>query len=89
MSVSIGLSAVYLIGGATKDVPPKALLLRSGDAVLQGGLSRGYVHGVPRIVANSFCAAAADAADAADAAANPQRHDVPTAIAQHSTASLA
>ena len=51
VSISLGLDAVYLIGGETKEVAPTAIRLRSGDVVVQGGHSRGYYHGVPRVLA--------------------------------------
>ena len=49
-----GLDAVYLIGGETKEVAPTAIRLRSGDVVVQGGRSRGYYHGVPRVLAIDY-----------------------------------
>ncbi|KAJ2391242.1 hypothetical protein GGI23_005456 [Coemansia sp. RSA 2559] len=53
ISLSIGLSCVYLIGGSTRDVEPTALLLRSGDVLVMCGESRLAFHGVPRIIAGS------------------------------------
>ena len=50
VSISVGLEAIYLIGGADKQATPRAVRVRSGDVVLQGGASRRYVHGVPRIL---------------------------------------
>ena len=35
VSISVGLEAVYLIGGESKEQRPHAILLRSGDVVLQ------------------------------------------------------
>ena len=66
VSISVGLSAVYLLGGPTKAVPPLALLLRSGDAVVQGGASRGCYHGVPLVIANTAPVEALRAAAGAD-----------------------
>mmetsp|Transcript_36579 Transcript_36579/g.89347 ORF Transcript_36579/g.89347 Transcript_36579/m.89347 type:complete len:136 (-) Transcript_36579:196-603(-) len=37
----------------TRDAPPLAVLLRSGDVVLLGGASRFCYHGVPRVLATS------------------------------------
>ena len=37
VSLSVGCDAIFLIGGAHQDVPPTALLLRSGDAVVMAG----------------------------------------------------
>mmetsp|Transcript_12554 Transcript_12554/g.25571 ORF Transcript_12554/g.25571 Transcript_12554/m.25571 type:complete len:337 (+) Transcript_12554:1-1011(+) len=50
VSVSLGCSAVFLIGGKTKDIEPTAILVRSGDVVIMGGESRTCYHGVPRII---------------------------------------
>mmetsp|Transcript_39885 Transcript_39885/g.105373 ORF Transcript_39885/g.105373 Transcript_39885/m.105373 type:complete len:178 (-) Transcript_39885:207-740(-) len=54
VSISLGLDAIYLIGGRTKAQEPIPLLLRSGDVILQGGESRQFVHGVPRVIAGSL-----------------------------------
>lgn len=54
VSISLGLDAVYLLGGPTKAVTPIAIRLRSGDVVVQGGASRGFVHGVPRVLAGTL-----------------------------------
>ena len=54
VSISLGLDCVYLLGGETKDTPPIAMRLRSGDVIVQGGRSRGYVHGVPRVLAGTL-----------------------------------
>lgn len=50
LSISFGLSAIFLIGGLTKQVRPKALLLNSGDVVIMSGQSRLAYHGVPKIL---------------------------------------
>ena len=50
VSVSLGCSAVFLVGGATRDVAPTAVWLRSGDACIFTGEARSYYHGVPRIL---------------------------------------
>lgn len=68
VSISLGLDAVYLLGGPTKEAPPLAMRLRSGDVIVQGGASRGFVHGVPRVFPGTAPPALAAAA-AADAAA--------------------
>ena len=54
VSLSLGLEAIYMLGGATKAEPAIAMTIRSGDVIVQGGKSRGYVHGVPRIMAGSL-----------------------------------
>ena len=50
MSVSLGQSCVFLLGGKTKETEPTAMLLRSGDVVILSGEARRCYHGVPRIV---------------------------------------
>ena len=40
ISLSFGNSALFLIGGKTKDIKPKAFLLKSGDIVIMSGESR-------------------------------------------------
>lgn len=50
ISFSFGQSAVFLVGGKTKQVRPLPLLLNSGDIVIMSGESRLAYHGVPRIV---------------------------------------
>lgn len=50
VSISFGNAAVFLIGGQSKSVQPKALLLRSGDVVIMSGPSRLAYHAVPKIV---------------------------------------
>ena len=69
VSISLGLECVYLLGGETKADPPVALRLRSGDVVVQGGASRRYVHGVPRIFAGSLPPALSAESPLASAAA--------------------
>ena len=50
MSVSLGQSCVFLLGGRTRETEPTAMLLRSGDVVVMSGEARRCYHGVPRIV---------------------------------------
>lgn len=50
VSLSLGCDAVFLIGGATKDVAPTAVWLHSGDAVVLSGPARQCYHGVPRVL---------------------------------------
>ena len=50
VSLSVGCSAVLLVGGETRDAPPTALWLRSGDAVVFAGPARRSYHGVPRVL---------------------------------------
>ena len=51
VSISLGQSAVFLMGGRTKTTAPTAVMLHSGDVVVMSGESRRCYHGVPRIVA--------------------------------------
>jgi DNA alkylation damage repair protein AlkB len=50
VSISLGCSAIFLIGGKTKQIEPTAILVRSGDAIIMSGESRLCYHGVPRIL---------------------------------------
>ena len=50
VSVSLGQSCVFLLGGRTRETEPTAILLRSGDVVIMSGEARRCYHGVPRIV---------------------------------------
>ena len=46
VSVSIGLPAIFLWGGASRRDRPRRLLLESGDVLVWGGASRLHFHGV-------------------------------------------
>ncbi|KAJ6638920.1 Nucleic acid dioxygenase ALKBH1 [Pseudolycoriella hygida] len=48
-SFSFGQSAIFLIGGTTKDIKPMAMLLQSGDIVVMSQESRLCYHAVPRV----------------------------------------
>jgi len=50
VSVSIGDSARFVVGGLTRKEPTAPLVLRSGDVVVMGGPSRLRFHGVTRIL---------------------------------------
>ncbi|OAD77935.1 hypothetical protein PHYBLDRAFT_99262, partial [Phycomyces blakesleeanus NRRL 1555(-)] len=50
VSASFGLSCIYLLGGPTKETPPVALRLSSGDIIVMTGACRKAYHGVPRIL---------------------------------------
>jgi DNA alkylation damage repair protein AlkB len=50
VSVSLGDSARFVIGGRTRRDPLPSLILRSGDIVVMGGASRLRFHGVTRIL---------------------------------------
>ncbi|XP_011193128.1 nucleic acid dioxygenase ALKBH1 [Zeugodacus cucurbitae] len=49
-SFSFGQTAIFLIGGRTKDVSPLAVYLRSGDVLVMSGESRLCYHAVPRVM---------------------------------------
>jgi alkylated DNA repair protein (DNA oxidative demethylase) len=49
VSVSLGLPAVFLFGGAQRSVRPRRILLESGDVVVWGGPARLTFHGVAKL----------------------------------------
>ncbi|WP_439636141.1 alpha-ketoglutarate-dependent dioxygenase AlkB [Oceanicaulis sp.] len=51
VSVSLGDSARFRLGGPTRKGPTRSLRLNSGDVVVLGGESRRFHHGVDRIYA--------------------------------------
>lgn len=53
VSISLGDTAKYLIGGLRRKDPLKRILLESGDVVVMGGPSRLRYHGVSGIVAGT------------------------------------
>jgi alkylated DNA repair protein (DNA oxidative demethylase) len=50
VSVSIGDTARFVIGGLSRKEPTSAMMLRSGDVLVMGGPSRLRFHGVTRIL---------------------------------------
>jgi len=50
---SFGQSSVFLVGGKTRQVRPKAMMLHSGDIVIMSNESRLAFHGVPKVLAPS------------------------------------
>jgi len=50
MSISFGQSAIFLLGGETRDVQPIAVYLHSGDVAIMAGPSRLAYHAVPRVI---------------------------------------
>ncbi|KAJ4973270.1 hypothetical protein NE237_006444 [Protea cynaroides] len=52
VSISLGCKAIFLLGGKSRENPPIAMFLRSGDIVLMAGEARECFHGVPRIFAD-------------------------------------
>lgn len=53
VSISVGLPAVFLLGGRTKDEEPVVpILIRPGDVLVLGGESRLRYHGVAQVLPN-------------------------------------
>ena len=50
LSVSLGDSAIFRIGGLKRRDPSLALELRSGDVLIMGGASRLVYHGIDRVL---------------------------------------
>ena len=50
VSVSLGDTARFVVGGLTRREPTRPLMLRSGDVLVMGGASRLRFHGVTRIL---------------------------------------
>jgi DNA oxidative demethylase len=53
VSVSLGDTAVFRIGGTTRRAPTRSIRLASGDVVVFGGAARLVFHGVDRVLAGS------------------------------------
>lgn len=53
LSVSLGDTAVFRIGGAARTDPTRSVRLSSGDVLRLGGASRLAFHGVDRVIAGS------------------------------------
>ena len=53
VSLSLGDSCLFRIGGSRRNAPTHTLRLASGDAVVLGGSARLAFHGVDRIIAGS------------------------------------
>ncbi len=53
LSISLGDDAIFRIGGTTRQSPPRRFTLRSGDAIVFGGIARLAYHGIDRVIANS------------------------------------
>lgn len=49
ISVSLGLAAIFLVGGMNRNDVPEPILLESGDVVVLSGEARRAFHGVPRV----------------------------------------
>jgi alkylated DNA repair protein (DNA oxidative demethylase) len=50
LSVSLGATAVFRIGGLNRRDPTRSVKLASGDALVLGGEARLAFHGIDRIV---------------------------------------
>ncbi len=50
LSVSLGDSAVFRLGGLKRRDPSQSLELRSGDVIMMGGPSRLIYHGIARVL---------------------------------------
>jgi alkylated DNA repair protein (DNA oxidative demethylase) len=50
VSVSLGDTARFVLGGLTRREPTRPILLRSGDVFVMGGPARLRFHGVTRIL---------------------------------------
>jgi alkylated DNA repair protein (DNA oxidative demethylase) len=53
VSISLGDSAIFRLGGPTRTGPTSSLKLTSGDVVVLGGPSRHFYHGIDRVLAGS------------------------------------
>lgn len=53
VSISLGDTARFVVGGLARRDPTSAIMLRSGDVLVMGGPSRLRFHGVTRIVAGT------------------------------------
>ncbi len=53
VSLSLGDTCLFRIGGDTRNAPTRTLRLASGDAVVLGGTARLAFHGVDRIIAGT------------------------------------
>ena len=53
VSVSLGQSAIFLIGGPSKTVEPVPILLQNGDVIIMSQQARQSYHAVPKIIPSS------------------------------------
>jgi alkylated DNA repair protein (DNA oxidative demethylase) len=53
LSISLGDEAIFRIGGSTRRSPTQSFVLRSGDALVFGGVARLAYHGIDRVTASS------------------------------------
>ena len=50
ISISFGQSAIFLIGGPSKNIEPSAIFLRNGDVLVMSHEARQSYHAVPKIL---------------------------------------
>ncbi|CAG8682880.1 3804_t:CDS:10, partial [Ambispora leptoticha] len=50
VSISLGHTCIFLMGGSTRDTPPTSMYLKSGDIIVMCPPCRSWFHGVPRII---------------------------------------
>lgn len=55
VSVSLGDTALFRLGGPERKSPTRSMRLTSGDVVVLGGASRRWFHGVDRVMTGSSC----------------------------------
>ena len=53
LSVSLGDTAIFRVGGTTRKRPTRTLELKSGDVVVLGGSERLAYHGIDRVLAET------------------------------------
>jgi len=53
LSISLGDTAIFRLGGETRSDPTRTLRLSSGDVCLLAGASRRFYHGVDRVLTGS------------------------------------
>ena len=53
VSLSLGDTALFRIGGSTRRAPTRSFRLASGDALVLGGLARFAFHGIDRVMGGS------------------------------------
>lgn len=54
LSMSLGLAAVFVLGGVSRESAAIGIRVRSGDVSILSGPSRLFFHGVPRVIAGSL-----------------------------------
>ncbi|KAM0754441.1 hypothetical protein T439DRAFT_338281 [Meredithblackwellia eburnea MCA 4105] len=66
VSFSIGHSAIFLVGGTTRETTPLSMILRSGDGLIMSGpKGRRVFHGLPRVLEDTLPSYLSSAAEGA------------------------